>query len=29
MYFRFGQTLKELINVYNRTINAGIPWVIY
>lgn len=26
--FRFGQTLNELINVYNRTVSAGIPWVI-
>ncbi|CAI6349419.1 unnamed protein product [Macrosiphum euphorbiae] len=23
---RFGQTLKELINVHNRTVSAGIPW---
>ncbi|XP_060837203.1 lysosomal alpha-glucosidase-like [Rhopalosiphum padi] len=23
---RFGQTLKDLINVHNRTVSAGIPW---
>ncbi|CAI6347819.1 unnamed protein product [Macrosiphum euphorbiae] len=24
---RYGQTFEDLIQVYNRTIEAGIPWV--
>lgn len=27
MIFRFGQTLTKLIEVHNRTVSAGIPWV--
>lgn len=27
-YYRYGQTFEDLIKVYNRTTEAGIPWVI-
>lgn len=27
MIFRFGQTIKEFVDVHNRTVSAGIPWV--